>query len=204
MNAEEQPWVDTPPKYEPYESGALELSLPWLYVHGLFFSLIGIGVSFLWGFMVIVLAVLGGFIGLILSFPLLALMIGSVNLRLVDTIWRIKCQSHWVSVLIQGGLLFLFLLIMGFALIPLTGFGIVFSVFLDFVVLPIFYGYVFRSVALQFEDSMTKSEIGRVPSNHKSWKCPFCQRSYAYRITSRAEDGTVACLNCTRRFLLPV
>ncbi|MFW9958970.1 MAG: hypothetical protein ACFFCT_12940 [Candidatus Odinarchaeota archaeon] len=195
------PWNKREPK--------VENEIPRLLAHGFIYSILSLAISFIFMMMLVIFAIFGGFIGIIIALLVLAEMIGGVNIALADAVWQIKCRSGQVSLLGHGGLLFLFLLITGILGLPLAfslammGYSLyIISQLLYLFIFSLIDGFVCRFVALQFEIG---TDDGRsLAEGYISATCPHCNSRYAYNSSSIDEKGTVACQNCTYRFILPV
>jgi transcription elongation factor Elf1 len=191
--------------YVPYEKREEETSLTVakLYGHGFLFSILSLFIAFLYIFLAVFLAYLGGIIGLVLSIVILCGMIGSVNLGLANVLWGIRCKHEPQSVVAQGGVIFLILVVMSVVFLPFTGFAFQIVLLLDFLVYPFIYGFVCRSIALQFE-IIQDEEDRAISSDYRKGVCPHCSAKYAYALPSRDSDGNVRCQNCSQVFKLQI
>lgn len=174
-----------------------------MYAHGLVFSLITPFISIVFVFLTAILALFGGLIGLFFALLFLAVMFGGVNIGLAGAIWGIRSKSDYQSVLGQGGLLFIVMIVLGLILLPLAFLGFGVTLILDFTLFPFVYGLVCRGVALSFEVG-SGEDVGVISDLHRSGKCPHCNARYAYHISSRDEQGNVSCQNCTQKFVVEV
>ena len=199
------PQVSQLESYIPYKERSDETGvvIVKLYGHGFVFSLLTILISFIYMFLSFFFIAFGGFIGLIISIVFLAAMLGGVNVGLASAIWEINSRSNLQSVLAQGGVIFMFIMVVGLILLPLVFLPFEFLLILDFVFFPFIYGLVFRAIALAFEISKV-DDAGTVSSAYRSAKCPKCGARYAYHLSSRDEDGNVICQNCAEVFSLQV
>jgi len=187
----------------------VENEIPRLLAHGFIYSLLALAIYFIFIIMLVIFASIGGFIGIIIALLVLAEMIGGVNIALADALWQIKCRPGQISLLGHGGLLFLFLFITGLMGFPLTTIlammGFAFYIIGQLLYLLIFSlidGFVCRFVALQFE--IGTDDERPLAEGYLSATCPHCNSRYSYSPSSIDEKGTVACQNCTHRFILPV
>ena len=206
IRAEGQPMNDIPEEpYVRYEKRQEETSviIAKIYGHGFLFSLLSFFVVLLFAFLAGFLSFFGGIIGLILSFVLLCGMIGSVNIGLASALWEIKCKTETRSVFAQGGVIFLILLAMSVIFLPFTFLPYQIVLFLDFLVYPFVYGFVFRSIALQFEIGK-KEENRPVSSGFQKGACPHCNAEYVYALSSRNSNSNVRCQNCSKEFKLQI
>ncbi len=81
------------------------------FIHGFAFSVLFLGLYFVWVFLLVVFVVIGLFIGLIIGVVLLFFIIGGLNSFLTDNIWGIPIKTGWKSLLQHGFILFFLLLI---------------------------------------------------------------------------------------------
>ncbi len=81
------------------------------FIHGFAFSIIFIGLVFIWAVIFALLVVLGSIIGFILGFVVLFFFLGGLNSFLTDLIWSISIKTAWKSLLGHGFLLFILLII---------------------------------------------------------------------------------------------
>ncbi|MFW9846941.1 MAG: MJ0042-type zinc finger domain-containing protein [Candidatus Thorarchaeota archaeon] len=198
----------------------LESYIPWnqrsgkatkeslkIFVHGFIFSLLSLGVYFVWVFLMVILIYVGGFLGLILSLVIFAGMFGGINMAISSGLWNIRCRAAATSVLGHGGLLFVFLLLTGLVsamigfMFALGGLEMyILGQVIGILLFSVIDGYVCRFTALQFE--VGEAGDGIVSDEYMHGTCSNCNATYSYHPTSIAEDGTVACQNCGRRFKL--
>lgn len=202
--------------------GELDSYIPWnkreqkmeneiarLLAHGFIYSLLSLAIYFIFLMMLGIFAIVGGYIGIIIALLVLAEMIGGLNIALASALWEIKCRPGQGNLLGHGGLLILFLLMTGLLGLPLAitlamiGPALyIVSQLLYIFIFSLIDGFVCRFVALQFEigtDDGSSSTEGYLYAT-----CPHCNSRYAYSPSSIDEKGTVACQNCTYRFILPV
>lgn len=183
--------------------------IPRLMAHGFIFSLLSLVIYFIFVMMLIVFASAGGIIGIIIAFVVLVEMIGGVNKALAEALWQIKCRPGQGNLLGHGGLLFFFLLITGLMGLPLSviltmmGYAVyIIGQVLYLLIFSLIDGFVCRLVALQFE--IGRDDERPLEEKYLSATCPRCNSRYSYDPSSIDEKGTVACQNCTHRFILPV
>ncbi|MFW9955137.1 MAG: hypothetical protein ACFFD3_11335 [Candidatus Thorarchaeota archaeon] len=182
---------------------AIESELARIYVHGIVFSMLSPFIYFAFVPIAATLVWIGSILGLVLSILVLIAMIGGVNIGLSDAIWNIKTRVRLPSVLAHGGILLAIMLPLGLLNILVSIYGIVATLLVGILVHPFVYGFIFRTVALQFE--LGQSDIIRKPSDeYRSAKCPRCGARYSYHLSSRQEDGSVSCQNCAHEFMLQV
>ena len=191
--------------YVPYEQRPDEIGtvVVKLWGHGFVFSIFSFFIAMVYIFMMVFLAIAGGIIGLILSIIVLAVMLGGVNIGLASVIWGLRLKTDAQSVLGQGGIIFVIVMVIGILLLPLSVFASPLLWILDLAVLPFLYGYVFRAIALNFQ-IVGDDSVERVSSDHRSAKCPNCGAVYAYSLGSRDDQGQVKCQNCSQEFVLDV
>ena len=191
--------------YVPYEKRQDEtiVTVGKLYGHGFIFSILSLLIAFLFVFLVVFLTFFGGLVGLILSFVLLCGMVGYANIGLANVLWGIKCKNEPQSVLAQGGVIFMIMIVMSLVFLPFTLLAFQIVLLLDFLVYPVIYGFVFRRIALEFEIGK-KEEYGAVSSGFQKGVCPHCNAKYAYALSSRDSEGNVRCQNCSQVFKLEI
>ena len=86
-------------------------SLYKYFEHGILFSLILVGLTFVWIFALLFLVLAGFIIGLIIGVVILLLMMGWLNAFLTRWIWEIPIRMGLVSLFGHGLVLFIALLI---------------------------------------------------------------------------------------------
>ncbi|MFW9769822.1 MAG: hypothetical protein ACFFF9_05570 [Candidatus Thorarchaeota archaeon] len=192
-------------KYVPYEQRTEDTAIviAKLWVHGFVFSLLSSLIALIFVFLSVFLVFGGGIVGLILSLVVLAVMLGGANIGLASAIWGLKLKSDAQSVLGQGGIVLVIILVIGMMLLPLSFFASLILLIVDLTVLPILYGYIFRAIALNFQ-IVGIDTIEHMSSEYRSEKCPNCGAKYAYALSSRDEQGQVKCQNCSKEFVLEV
>jgi hypothetical protein len=89
--------------------GSWEESFPRLiakyFLHGMLFSVISLGLSFVLAFVLVVLVAVGLWIGLIIGFALLMFMFAGINVFLMARLWDIWVKADFMSLLFHGILL---------------------------------------------------------------------------------------------------
>lgn len=80
------------------------------FIHGIAFSLLFLVLGFMWAFVFALLVGLGSFIGLILGFALLFLIIGYLNSEITKWLW-FDVKTETLSLLVHGIVLFIALLL---------------------------------------------------------------------------------------------
>jgi len=135
---EKEPWWKSTVKY---------------FLHGISFSLLLLVMSFVWGFLLLVLVAVGLFLGLIIGFILLLFIVGGLNSFLTDLIWDVPIKTGWKSLLTHGFVLFIALLI---ADIPAIIINLLIPSLATTVVMFIVYafigGFIAKNVGLYWEE----------------------------------------------------
>ena len=130
------------------------------FVHGVLFSVIGIVLSFVWLAILIVLVVLGSFIGLLIGFVVLFFFIGGLNSMLTGFIWHVSIRTDWKTILLHG-----FVLSIAFIVVHIPSLVINLAVpsIVTVVVLFIIYafvdGFVARYIAGMWQEIETPFEM---------------------------------------------
>jgi hypothetical protein len=75
------------------------------FLHGMLYSVISLGLSFVWAFVGVVLVFVGLWIGLIIALVLLMLVVGWINVFLMFFLWDISVKADLSSLFIHGSLL---------------------------------------------------------------------------------------------------
>lgn len=122
------------------------------FLHGISFSGIFIVLAIAWAFIFAALIVLGAYIGLIIGFLVLFLLIGGLNTFLTWLIWNISMKSNLKSLFAHGFVLFFALLVVG---IPFVVINFLTSDLVITIVLFIIYcfidGFVAKSISSRWE-----------------------------------------------------
>ena len=124
------------------------------FLHGIAYSLLAIGLTFVSILLLVALVVIGSILGLLLGLLVLVMGVGYVNSFLSGYFWNIQTQTKWSSLLVHGLIL---MIAIGLASTPfmlleyLVGsFSPVFSVVafpVLFVIHSIINGYLGKAVA---------------------------------------------------------
>jgi hypothetical protein len=85
--------------------------LPKYFAHGLLFSIFGLAIGVFLSLLLTGLIVFGAVVGLIIGLLVLFFILGAVNSFLMERIWSIPADDHWLHFLIHGFVLFIALLI---------------------------------------------------------------------------------------------
>ncbi|MDH5482029.1 MAG: hypothetical protein OEY22_04005 [Candidatus Bathyarchaeota archaeon] len=127
------------------------------FLHGILFSLIFLGLGFVWVITFVLLVSIASFIGLVLGIIILFFILGGLNVFLTEKIWSMYVKTDWERVLAHGLVLFFVLII---AHIP-TMFVNFFVNFLIpklatttvlFIITAFIDGYVAKNVAARWQE----------------------------------------------------
>lgn len=118
------------------------------FVHGAAFSVIFTILAMLWLFGLLILIVLGSFIGLIIGLGILMVIIGGLNSALTSVLWFPVRTSFW-SILGHGFVLSIVLLIVNgiFVMIPTLAFPEASTTAITFIIASFLDGFVAKKVA---------------------------------------------------------
>lgn len=118
------------------------------FVHGIAFSLIFTVLAVAWIFGLLMLTVVGSFIGFIIGFGILMLIIGGLNSFLTSILWFPVKTAFW-SILGHGFVLFIVLLIVNgiFVMVPSLAFPGISTTIITFVIGSFLDGFVGKKVA---------------------------------------------------------
>jgi len=123
------------------------------FVHGLAFSLLFTVLTILWIFGLLVLIVLGSWIGLIIGLGILMLIIGGLNTLITTFLWFPVKMAFW-SLLGHGIVLFILLLIVNSIalLLPSIAFPRIETAVVTFILGSLIDGFVCKQVARLWEE----------------------------------------------------
>lgn len=118
------------------------------FVHGIAFSLLFAILTLAWFFSLLLLIILGSFIGLIIGLGILMLIIGGLNSFLTSLLWFPVRTSFW-GILGHGFVLLIVLLIVDgvFVIIPSLAFPAMSTTVITFIVGSFLNGFVGKKVA---------------------------------------------------------
>ena len=124
------------------------------FVHGIAFSFLFLVLAFVLFFLIFFLIAVGSFIGLIIGFGILMLVIGGVNSFLADVIWGVETSTSFWSLLLHGFALFLILLLVNgvLVMVPNVAFPSIATTVITFVIGAFAGGFVGKKVAEWFEE----------------------------------------------------
>ena len=123
------------------------------FVHGILYSLICLGLSVVFAFVLVGLALVGLWIGLIIGFVLLMLALGWTNVFLMDLIWDISAKEDLLSLFFHG-----LLLVIAFVLVSIPIFIVnvfmpgIFTTIVLFIVYCFIDGLVAMGVGIIWEE----------------------------------------------------
>lgn len=84
------------------ESESQLMLLAKYFVHGILFSILGLVLVFVWAAVLIVLVLLGSFLGLLIGFIVLFLLVGWLNSVITGFVWHVSIRTDWKTVLLHG------------------------------------------------------------------------------------------------------
>lgn len=117
------------------------------FIHGIAFSLLFLVLGFMWAFVFALLIGLGSFIGLIIGFALLFLIIGYLNSEITKWLW-FDVKTETLSLLVHGIVLFLALLPIDLVFIGMyLAFPYPLFLVVRFLLQTIPYGFIAKKVA---------------------------------------------------------
>lgn len=126
----------------------------WKYfIHGFLFSILMLVSFFVWVGVLVFLVTIGSFIGLLLGFIVLLLILSGLNSLLAQEIWSISIRTSWMSLLGHGLVLFIALII---AHVPTLVIGLTvpssFTMIILFIIEAFVDGFVAKNVAYWWEE----------------------------------------------------
>jgi hypothetical protein len=129
------------------------------FVHGIAFSILLTLLGIAWAILLVILMIAGAFIGLIIGFILLFIIIGGLNIFLADILWGIVVRGGWKTFLLHGVVLSFILFIVHLPgalvfyaipnIIALVAISII-AAFAD--------GYVGKALALRLAEESSEDE----------------------------------------------
>ncbi len=124
------------------------------FVHGIAFSFLFLVLAFVLAFILVFLVAVGSFIGLILGFGILLLIVGGLNYVLTEAIWGTTTKTSFWSLLLHGFILFLILLLVNgiLVMVPNMVFPSIPTTVITFIVGAFAGGFVGKKVAEWFEE----------------------------------------------------
>jgi predicted membrane protein len=136
------------------------------------FSVVFIGLSVAWVFVLAVLMLLGFIIGVIIGFLILLYLIGLLNMVLTDVIWNIETKDDWKSLFSHGFFLFIALVFVQIPafLINLVVHNLAITIAL-FIVYCFIDGYVSKTVAESYKTK--EHEPGETTEYNEPTKPPW-------------------------------
>lgn len=123
------------------------------FLHGILFSLMLLGLSYVWLIVFALLTYIGAFIGVIIGVIVFFFFIGCLNAFLTDKIWSFYVKTDWKSLLAHGFVLSILLIIVSSPsivinlLIPNLA-----TIIVLFVINTFIEGYVARNIAASWEE----------------------------------------------------
>jgi len=123
------------------------------FLHGILYSIISLGLVFVLAFVIVGLVVVGLWIGLIIGLVLLFLVIGGINVFLMNVLWNISVESNLLSLFFHGLLLGVAFLLVSIPVLIINMFvpSIATTIVL-FIVYCFIDGYVAKNVATVWEE----------------------------------------------------
>jgi len=124
------------------------------FVHGIAFSFLFLVLAFVLAFILVFLVAVGSFIGLIIGFGILLLVVGGLNYVLTEAIWGMTTKTSFWSLLLHGFILFLTLLLVNgiLVMVPNMVFPSIATTVITFIVGAFAGGFVGKKVAGWFEE----------------------------------------------------
>jgi hypothetical protein len=118
------------------------------FVHGILFSILGLVFVFVWAWVFVVLVLFGSFLGLLIGFLVLFLMMGWLNSVITGFVWHIPIKTNWTTVLIHGFVLSIVFVIVHIPSLFLSlGFPSAVMVILLLIVYAFVDGFIARRIA---------------------------------------------------------
>lgn len=130
------------------------------FVHGILFSLLGLGfVLVALGFLLALMVLgLGGILALIAVLYIIPLFIGAANSVVTELLW-FPVEYSWVSTWVHGGLLLIVLIIVGFIVsLPLSVISQPASIVVNFIVGAFIDGFIGKKIAEMWEGAAEEEE----------------------------------------------
>jgi hypothetical protein len=128
------------------------------FLHGIAFSVIFVGLAIFWIVILAVLVMFGSFIGLIIGFILLFLIIGGLNSFLTVRIWDFSTRTGWTSLLTHGVVLFIVLIIVSIpAMVINANIPSLTTTLIMFIVYAFIDGFIARKVADFWEEEFSST-----------------------------------------------
>lgn len=180
------------------------------FLHGVAYSLLLIGLTFVSILLLVALVVVGSILGLLLGFLIMIMGVGYVNSFLSGYFWNIQTPTKWSSLLVHGLVLMIAIGLAGTPFIALEflvgSLAPVFSVIaipVLFVIHSIVNGYIGKAVASMQEESDSSWTRAQSMATYRE-KCPYCESVYVYKASAVRPDGTIKCFYCSHGFKVDV
>ena len=180
------------------------------FLHGVAYSLLVIGLTFVSILLLVALVVIGSILGLLLGFLIMIMGVGYVNSFLSGYFWDIQTPTKWSSLFVHGLVLMIAIGLAGtpfIALEYLIGTLVpVFSVVaipVLFVIHSIVNGYLGKAVASMLGESGSSLTRARSMATYRE-KCPYCESVFVYKASAVRRDGTIKCFYCSHGFKVDV
>ena len=180
------------------------------FLHGVAYSLLVIGLTFVSILLLVALVVIGSILGLLLGFLIMIMGVGYVNSFLSGYFWNIQTPTKWFSLLVHGLVL---MIAIGFASIPfmileylaasLAPVFFAITILVLFVVHSIVNGYLGKAVASRQGESDSSWTRAQSMTTYRE-KCPYCESVYVYKASAVRPDGTIKCFYCNHGFKVDV
>ncbi len=180
------------------------------FLHGVAYSLLVIGLTFVSILLLVALVVIGSILGLLLGFLIMIMGVGYVNSFLSGYFWNIQTPTKWFSLLVHGLVL---MIAIGFASIPfmileylaasLAPVFFAITILVLFVVHSIVNGYLGKAVASRQGESDSSWTHEQSMTAYRE-TCPYCESAFVYKASAVKRDGTIKCFYCNQCFKVEV
>jgi transcription elongation factor Elf1 len=180
------------------------------FLHGVAYSLLVIGLTFLSILLLVALVVIGSILGLLLGFLIMIMAVGYVNSFLSGYFWNIQTPTKWSNLLVHGLVLMIALglanipfLILEYLIGTLTPVFFLVALLLLFVIHSIINGYIGKAVASMLGGSGSSLTRTQSMATYRE-KCPYCESVFVYKASAVRRDGTIKCFYCSHGFKIDV
>ncbi|MGB9778248.1 MAG: hypothetical protein ACPLW8_02485 [Candidatus Bathyarchaeales archaeon] len=156
------------PKSEEFKGEETWKTVAKYFAHGIVFSTLYTILYIAWAFGLLILVQLGSFIGLIIGFVLLILIIGFVNCFVTSWLWFPVDSGFW-QILLHGFLLFITLIIANlvFVFAPSILFPGITTSIITFIVSSFINGFIAKTVAGLWETELETPESVKIEYSEK-------------------------------------